>query len=125
MSREAVLARRELWKRRMQEFEHGSADVAEFCRRLGVSTASFYQWRRRLKPASPAPAKPPNPPAKAAPPRKTTANMKFLPVELLGPQNVEVQFPCGARVLVPSHDHEALRTVLQSLVPSRREEPAC
>jgi hypothetical protein len=125
MSREAVLARRELWKRRVQEFEQGTADVTEFCHRAGVSTASFYQWRKRLKPASPPPAKPPNPSAKAARPRKSTTNMKFLPVELLGPQNVEVQFPCGARVLVPSHDHDAIRTVLQSLVPSRREEPAC
>lgn len=125
MSREAVLARRELWKRRMQEFEQGSADAAEFCRRAGVSTASFYQWRKRLRPVPSVPAAVPKPLAKAVRPRKTTTNMKFLPVELLGPQNVEVQFPCGARVLVPSHDHEALRTVLQALVPGRREEPAC
>ena len=125
MSRETVLARRELWKRRMQEFEQGSADVAEFCRRAGVSTASFYQWRKRLQPVSSVPVKVPHPSANADRPRKTTTNMKFLPVELVGQQNVEVQFPCGARVLVPSHDHEALRTVLQSLVPSRREEPAC
>lgn len=125
MSREAVLARRELWKRRMQEFEQGTASVPDFCRRAGVSTASFYQWRRRLQSVPSAPATVAKPRAKAARPRKTTTNMKFLPVELLGPQNVEVQLPCGARVLVPSHDHEALRTVLQSLVPSRREEPAC
>ena len=125
MSREAVLARRETWKQRMREFEQGTASIPDFCRRAGVSTASFYQWRRRLQSVPPAPVPVPKPSAKAARPRKTTTNMKFLPVELLGPQNVEVQFPCGARVLVPSHDHEALRTVLQSLVPSRREEPAC
>lgn len=125
MSREAVLARRELWKRRMQEFEQGTASVPDFCRRAGVSTASFYQWRRRLQSVPSAPATVAKPSAKAARPRKTAGNMKFLPVELLGGQNVEVQLPCGARVLVPSHDHEALRTVLQSLVPSRREEPAC
>jgi hypothetical protein len=125
MSREAVVARREMWKRRMREFEQGTADVTEFCRRAGVSTASFYQWRRRLKPALSASAEVTKASVKGAPPRKAAGNMKFLPVELLGPQNVEVQFPCGARVLVPSHDHEAIRTVLQSLVPSRREEPAC
>lgn len=119
MSRESVLARRESWYRRMQEFEQGTANVADFCRRAGVSTASFYQWRRRLKPVATAP-KVPKPSAKAH-----QADMKFLPVELLGPQKVEVQFPCGARVLVPSHDHEAIRAVLQFLVPSRREEPAC
>ena len=122
MSRESVLSRREAWYRRMQEFEQGTANVADFCRRAGVSTASFYQWRRRLKPVTTAP-KVPKPSAKASQARQ--ADMKFLPVELLGPQKVEVQFPCGARVLVPSHDHEAIRAVLQSLVPSRREEPAC
>ena len=125
MSPESLLARREVWKQRIREFDQGTASVADFCQRLGVSAVSFYQWRKRLKPASSAPANVPKPPAKLARPRKAAANMKFLPVELVGPTNVEVQFPCGARVLVPSHDHEAIRTVLQSLVPSRREEPAC
>ncbi len=125
MSPESLLARREVWKQRIREFDQGTASVADFCQRLGVSTVSFYQWRQRLKPASSPPAKVPKPPAKSARPRQAAANMKFLPVELLGPTNVEVQFPCGARVLVPSHDHEALRTELQSLVLSRREEPAC
>ena len=122
MSRESVLSRREAWYRRMQEFEQGTANVADFCRRAGVSTASFYQWRRRLKPVATAPQVP-KPSAEAS--QAHQANMKFLPVEFLGPQKVEVQFPCGARVLVPSHDHEAILAVLQSLVPSRREEPAC
>jgi hypothetical protein len=125
MSPESLLARREVWKQRIREFDQGTASVADFCQRLGVSTVTFYQWRQRLKPASSASAKVPKPAAKSARPRKAAANMKFLPVQLLGQQNVEVQFPCGARVLVPSHDHEAIRTVLQSLVPSRREEPAC
>ena len=51
--------------------------------------------------------------------------MKFLPVELIGQQRVEVQFPCGARVLVPSHDREAIRTILEALVVDRREDRAC
>lgn len=125
MSPESFLARREVWKRRMQEFDQGTASVADFCRRAGVSTPAFYQWRRRLKPVPAGSVKVPQPSTKAAAPHKATANMKFLPVGFIAQQNVEVQFPCGARVLVPSHDHEAIRTVLQSLVPSRREEPAC
>ena len=33
-----------LWRRRIAEFERGSAGVAEFCRRVGVSQATFYLW---------------------------------------------------------------------------------
>jgi hypothetical protein len=125
MSPESLLARREVWKQRIREFDQGTASVADFCQRLGVSTVSFYQWRQRLKPALSVPAKASKPSVKSAPPRKPAASMKFLPVQLLGQQNVEVQFPCGARVLVPSHDHEAIRTVLGALVRDQGETRAC
>ena len=125
MSRDSILARREVWKQRMGEFEQGTASVADFCRRAGVSIPAFYQWRRRLKPVPAGSLELPQPSRKAAAPRKATANMKFLPVEFIGQQNVEVQFPCGARVLVPSHDREAIRTILEALVVDRREDRAC
>ena len=49
MSRGLDLARRELWRRRLREFDRGTATVAEFCRRVGVSDAAFYQWRHGAK----------------------------------------------------------------------------
>ena len=125
MSRESVLARREVWQQRMREFEQGTASVADFCRRAGVSTPAFYQWRRKLKPVSSEPVKVRQLSRKPAAPRKAVANVKFLPVEVMAQQNVEVRFPCGARVLVASHDHEAIRSVMETLVSGRREEPAC
>jgi transposase-like protein len=42
-------ARRQWWRRQIQRQEEGSLTVAEFCRRLGVSTVTFYAWRRRLR----------------------------------------------------------------------------
>lgn len=48
MARKADGAKRELWSRRLREFERVGGAVAEFCRREGVSVASFYEWRRRL-----------------------------------------------------------------------------
>jgi transposase-like protein len=52
MSRAPDLARRELWRRRMREFERSAATVADFCDRAGVSAAAFYQWRRKLSDVS-------------------------------------------------------------------------
>ena len=48
-------ARRQWWRRQIQRQKEGSLTVAEFCRRLGVSTVTFYAWRRRFREAPPAP----------------------------------------------------------------------
>lgn len=126
MSRGPDLARRELWRRRMREFERSAATVADFCDRAGVSTAAFYQWRRKLADASSS-AGLTKPSPQATPSRAAAASLNFLPVEIRGPRHgdvVEVLLPNGSRVLVPSRDQESLRTVLESLA-SEREEPAC
>jgi transposase-like protein len=40
--------------RQIQRQQDGSLSIAEFCRRLGVSTVTFYAWRRRFREALPA-----------------------------------------------------------------------
>ena len=47
-------ARREWWRRQIQRQHDGSLTVAEFCRRLGVSTVTFYAWKRRFREVPPA-----------------------------------------------------------------------
>ena len=47
-------ARQEWWHRQIQRQQDGSLSIAEFCRRLGVSTVTFYAWRRRLRESPPA-----------------------------------------------------------------------
>lgn len=37
------------WVERIDRFERTNQSVAQFCAAEGVSTASFYQWRRRLR----------------------------------------------------------------------------
>ena len=41
------------WKQRIDRFGHCELTIAEFCRIEGCSTASFYQWRRKLRDSSP------------------------------------------------------------------------
>jgi len=138
MSREPDLAKRAAWRLRLREFDRGNDTVGEFCRRVGVSVAAFYQWRRKLA----AENSPPRLPAAAG---KWIASgpasgriekpLSFLPVEIAAPLDgcarsaVEVLLPGGTCVTIPCHDHEAIRTVMASLLnstpPSRPEDRAC
>ena len=36
------------WRQRIRAFEGSGQRASEFCRRAGVSTTTFYKWRRRL-----------------------------------------------------------------------------
>jgi transposase-like protein len=113
MSREPDLAKRAAWRLRLREFDRGNATVAEFCRRTGVSVATFYQWRRKLEPSA-APS--------TAPCGRAVKGLSFLPVEITGGASVEVLLPSGARVTVPCHDQEAIRTVMAALLSSSLED---
>src|SRR5512135_1809104 len=44
-------ARCEWWRRQIQRQKDSRLSVAEFCRRLGVSTVTFYAWKRRFREA--------------------------------------------------------------------------
>jgi hypothetical protein len=113
MSREPDLAKRAAWRLRLREFDRGNATVTEFCRRVGVSVAAFYQWRQKLRPAVV--------PSTASRGR-AVKGLSFLPVEITGGASVEVLLPSGARVTVPCHDHEAIRTVMAALLSASRED---
>ena len=135
--------KRDVWTRRLREFERGNEPVAEFCDREGVSVTAFYRWRRLL--------------ASAALPKVTTSRgtdaavqarkdavgeVRFLPVEIVPavsapserkPETptstsspcVEVLLPGGARVLVPCDAPVALRAVVMALVAGTDEDSPC
>ena len=106
----------ETWRRRLREFDRGDWTVGDFCGRLGVSPATFYQWKRKLgkgmtrsdagsRPAAPA--------------------VNFIPIEITSQPSIEVRLANGARVLVPAHDPEAIRTVIGALLSDRAEDRSC
>lgn len=37
------------WGKRLDRFDRADVSVAQFCRHEGVSQASFYHWRRKLR----------------------------------------------------------------------------
>lgn len=126
MGRQRNAAKWELWGRRLREFDRGHVTVAEFCRRVGVSVATFYQWQRKLASAvdgaagrSTAVARPATKSGQAPGP------IRFLPVEITAASQVEVLLPGGVRLSIPSREHDALRTVVAALLGERGEERRC
>lgn len=49
MSRSADPQLARCWQERLDRFEHSDLTISEFCQMEGYSTASFYQWRRKLQ----------------------------------------------------------------------------
>src|SRR4051794_20441763 len=76
-------ARREWWRRQIQRQNEGSLTVAAFCHRLGVSTVTFYAWKRRLRePASVSPPAPERPSVRPIPEANGASTPAFLPVSI-------------------------------------------
>jgi transposase-like protein len=97
-------ARREWWRRQIQRQHEGSLTVAEFCRRLGVSTVTFYAWKRRLCELPPAsPLAPERLAARPIPETNGASTLAFLPVSIRdagadGQLEIELANACVVRL---------------------------
>jgi hypothetical protein len=98
-----------LWTERLKRFDSSSLTVARFCAEEGCSTASFYQWRRKLRKSS-------------SPKRKTTnpsrSNQeRFRPLTIaISPARVGIHFPSGTRLELAGDDHELVCAVVREIL---------
>jgi len=112
-------ARRQWWRRQVERQEQSSFTVAEFCRRLGVSTVTFYAWKRRFREAPPAPPLVPDrPSARPMPEANGASTPAFLPVSILdagaaGQLEIELANACIVR-LKGTVDPELLRIAIHA-----------
>jgi len=112
-------ARREWWRRQIQRQNEGSLTVAEFCRRLGVSTVTFYAWKRRLREAPTAvPFVPERSSARPMSEANGASTPAFLPVSIFdagpaGQLEIELANACVVR-LKGAVDPELLRVAIQA-----------
>ena len=112
-------ARCQWWRRQIQRQQEGSLTVAEFCRRLGVSTVTFYAWKRRFREAPPAsPRVPERPAARPIPEANGASTPAFLPVSIrdagaLGQLEIELANACVVR-LKGAVDPELLRIAIHA-----------
>ena len=108
------------WRRQIQHQQEGSLTVAEFCRRLGVSTVSFYAWKRRFREAPPvSPLNPERPSARPVPEANGVSRSPFLPVSILnagaaGQLEIELANACVVR-LKGAVDPELLRIAIRAV----------
>ena len=113
---------RQWWRELIDSFDSDRATVAEFCRRQGVSSASFYAWRRKFADVA---AGESQQPAGYSP--------AFLPVRVVdrnGPDvglaeadRVQVHLPGGIRVDVPSHERELLLELVTAVARPTEGSP--
>jgi transposase-like protein len=112
-------ARCQWWRRQIQRQREGSLAVAEFCRRLGVSTVSFYAWKRRFRDTPRAsPLVPERPSARPTPEAIDASTSAFLPVSILdagpaGQLEIELANNCVVR-LKGTVDPELLRIAIHA-----------
>ena len=88
-------SKRQEWIARLKRFQEKPTSVHAFCRAEGISSASFYLWKRRL----------------AVEPTPTTPT--FIPLTITHTPTataVEVAFPNGIIFRLPADQH-ALRTL--------------
>ena len=120
--------RREWWRRQIQRHHEGSLTVAEFCRRLGVSTVTFYAWKRRLRESpSASPLAPERPSARPIPEANGASTPAFLPVSILdagaaGQLEIELANACVVR-LKGAVDPELLRIAIHAAGRLGGEQP--
>jgi len=115
-------ARCHWWRRQIQRQQEGSLTVAEFCRRLGVSTVTFYTWKRRFRegPAA-SPLVPERPSGRPLPEANDVSTAAFLPVSILhagaagqlGQLEIELANACIVR-LTGAVDPELLRIAIDA-----------
>jgi hypothetical protein len=85
-------SKRQEWTTRLQRFQENPSSVAAFCRIEGVSSASFYLWKRRLALEPTTPTTPTFVPI-------TVADTPTPPIEVAFPNGIVIRIPADAQSL--------------------------
>ena len=115
-----------VWRERLERFPRSGLTVVGFCVREGVSAASFYHWRKKLRPAGRQrrvtdghPLDPPGPSGGGSPFRRVAV----VPAVsgMVGPvPAVCIQLPGGTRMEVSAADLDSLRAVVAEVMRADR-----
>ena len=110
MARSSDPAKAAQWRQRLLRFDTSNLSVSRFCRREGVSVASFYHWRKQL-------AAPADMPSAGQRPSRSCA-FKPLSITAATLPTIAVHLPGGARLEVPPGDYRTVRVVVRELIRS-------
>ena len=103
MARRASESRRVYWRGVISRQKTSKQSIAEFCRDEGISPASFYSWRRRLR-------------------SESTPHFVPLPIAASVPEACfKVRLPGGVEVVVPAgFDSSSLERLLETVLRAER-----
>ena len=108
------------WQERFARYAKSGETVSSFCAREGVSSQSFYWWKKKLSVTG----------TEARKRRDQVSSPTFRAVRVMpssGP--LRIQFPHGAQIEVPSTDLALVRTVLKELLcaghPGTEDQASC
>ena len=103
------------WQDLIDRQEASNQRIADFCQDEGISTASFYAWRRRLQFSGRA--------VPSQTPRSALVPVHIVPEPSLRREAVIVEWPCGIVMRVATGcDAATLRTVVVTLTAETRRE---
>jgi hypothetical protein len=114
MARVRGAAAERIWRERLARYRRCDETVADFCEREGVSTPTFYAWKRRLA-------------ADAVNGQATRRSTPlFVPLSLgAAAAGVRIVLPGGAVVeLPPGADERLLRTCIRAAAASDEHDGA-
>ena len=108
-----------LWRKRVERQPGSGLSVLEYCRREGISTASFYTWKRRLRISRATVGK-----RSRKRVRRQVSNGQPLPtgfvqVPLAVNSAIDVRFADGTMVRVPAEHLSATLKLLKTSQPER------
>lgn len=121
------------WQARFERFHQARTSIAQFCRDEGISTPSFYIWRRKLQqmPTSRRGARrnTRGPQGSRARLASEPQRSRFVPVRVLeggvnlcGPTAMTAELPGGTRLTIPVAGPEALQLAIAALVRADAEQ---
>jgi hypothetical protein len=112
MARAADPALAEWWFELIELADESSLTVAEFCRQHNVSTASFYNWRRKFRDTD-------RERGEFVPVNVTAAEQRIAqPLPVPVPVPVRVVWPQGVIMEIPATDRELVLLVAGTLAGS-------
>jgi hypothetical protein len=116
---------RKTWRNRIDRQRQSGQTVIQFCQQEGVSTPSYYKWKRKLQAEQPAPQKKTTTRRKAKAPKRRPVKVAapstsppFVQLPLPAPPScpwIEVVLSEGTIVRLPQQNLAALKTVLGAL----------
>jgi transposase-like protein len=107
-------ARRQWWRRRIEQQAGSRLTVADFCQRHGINPAKFYWWRKRLLESADGSAGAEQRPG----PLQPSQNATFVPVSIRGSSPVgQIEIEIGNACTVRLHgniDPKLLRVAIRA-----------